>query len=214
MSNNAEKEVKQFASSEVNPSHHNTSSNLIEETKTEEIIEDLRPIVYGNRVALILARLPRLMAAARPMAYASEVGESLRPIIPPLLVRSLYGLSWAYVFADTAIKTYDVRKEGKMTMMIYCSDTLAWHSIGSMALPALTIHTIVKYSMKGLLKIPKMPEVLCKWGPVGLGLCSIPFIIHPLDHATDWLFNNTVRRGYRDQVSKLREQTHEHHQNH
>ena len=38
----------------------------------------------------------------------------------------------------------------------------------------------------------RQPKVL-KWGPVGVGLCSIPVIIHPIDEAVDYFMDNTFR---------------------
>lgn len=109
------------------------------ETTAEKIDESTRSLAYAARLATILKRLPALMAYSRPLAYASEVGESFRPLIPPLAVKSLYGLSWAYVIVDTLVKTYEVKDLGREKMMYTFGDTGLWHCIASMALPAFTI---------------------------------------------------------------------------
>ena len=36
-------------------------------------------------------------AAHRYLAYTSDVGEAFRPVVPRWIVRSAYGVSWAYI---------------------------------------------------------------------------------------------------------------------
>lgn len=40
------------------------------------------------------------------MAYTSDIGESFRPVAHPWLVRSAYGISWAYILGDVANEGY------------------------------------------------------------------------------------------------------------
>ena len=42
----------------------------------------------------------------RILAYASEIGESFRPLVPRSFVRFLYGVSWGFVITDTGFNTY------------------------------------------------------------------------------------------------------------
>ena len=35
---------------------------------------------------------------------------------------------------------------------------------------------------------------MVKYLPVAIGLSSIPFIVHPIDHFTDYLLDNTYRK--------------------
>jgi fission process protein 1 len=147
------------------------------------------------------------MAQARPMAYASEVGESFRPLVHPMFVRFLYGLSWGYVFLDSAVRTYTVRKYGREAMGYCFLDASIFHTFASMALPAFTIHSIVKYSGKFLKKTLPNSRV-SKFGPVVLGLGSIPFIIHPLDHFTEFVMDRTVRKLYQGKFPNLHHDKH------
>ncbi|KAG0640615.1 mitochondrial 18 KDa protein-domain-containing protein [Tuber brumale] len=69
-----------------------------------------------------------------------------------------------------------------------------FQSLASMALPAFTIHSIVRYS--GLaLRNHKNPKIRT-WGPVGLGLAvvpALPYIFdHPVEQAVEWVFE----KGY------------------
>jgi len=135
----------------------------------------------------------------RPLAYASEFGESMRPIAPKWFVNGMYGLSIGYVVADTAIKTYEIRDQGSQKMLIKAGDLSLWHTFASMILPAVSIHTIVKTSGHGLNNLSKMGYKFPRWGkflPTAFGLASIPFIIHPLDHLTDYVMNQTIRKFY------------------
>lgn len=195
--------------SEENSNNKLTTPNSID-SEADKLMEDLHPIVYGNRIASAISRrLPRLLrmgrflSKERRMFRPSEIGESLRPVFSPTFIEILHALSWVYILADTSLKTYEVRKEGPKAMFLYCIDTLAWHSIASIFLPGISIHATVQMSSKLLLKFPKVHPSLQRWTPVTLGFFSIPFIVHPIDEATDWIFNKTIRVYYKQYVSKL-----------
>lgn len=168
--------------------------------KLEELEEQLRPLTYARFSKNLF------IASGRPLAYASEVGESLRPVTPGFFVKSMYGLSIGYVLFDTAIKTIEQPKNKRM---ITCSDTLIFHTFASMLLPAVIIHKIVAYSGKALnhpsidkskifsrMMSPSNLSTFKRFTPVALGLLSIPFIIHPIDHGTEYVMDRTVRKLY------------------
>ncbi len=140
----------------------------------------------------------KFIANQRYMAYTSEVGESLRPVTSRYLVNGTYALSLLYVGADIYTKTHDMYKTtgDKKQTFLKASDLIIWHSFASMIFPAVTIHTIVKQSDKAIKKtniFDKMPRIK-GWAPTVIGLLSIPVIIHPLDHLTDWLMDRSVRK--------------------
>ncbi|KAL2866875.1 mitochondrial fission process 1 family protein [Aspergillus lucknowensis] len=70
-----------------------------------------------------------------------------------------------------------------------------FQSVASMGLPALTIHSVVKYSGRAL-KGSKT-TFMRTWVPIGLGLAVVPFLPyvldHPVDEAVDWLFRTCLR---------------------
>ena len=167
------------------------------------VLENSRGLVYTSRVAAVMKNLPTIMAGSRPLAYASEVGESFRTVSHPTFVRFMYGLSWSYVILDTAIKTYGMKKHGREAMTYCCLDTSIFHTFASMALPAFTIHSIVKYSAKLLKKSLGQDSKFSKLLPVFLGLSSIPFIIHPLDHFTEYVMDKTIRKTYGNKIPGL-----------
>lgn len=59
-----------------------------------------RYAAYANRVRTIL------LSAHRYVAYTSDIGESFRPVAHPWLVRSAYGISWAYLLGDVSHEGY------------------------------------------------------------------------------------------------------------
>ncbi|CAI6337123.1 unnamed protein product [Periconia digitata] len=67
-----------------------------------------------------------------------------------------------------------------------------FQSVASMGLPALTIHSVVKYSGRAL-KDAKNKQIRT-WAPIGLGMACVPFLPfvfdEPIEHATEWLFHN------------------------
>ncbi|KAH6659406.1 mitochondrial 18 KDa protein-domain-containing protein [Truncatella angustata] len=61
---------------------------------------NLRYAAYANRVRTIM------LSAHRYVAYTSDIGESFRPVAHPWLVRSAYGISWAYILGDVGYEGY------------------------------------------------------------------------------------------------------------
>lgn len=154
----------------------------------------------GGAFAAAARTVPRLIASQRGLAYASEVGEAGRPVIHKWLVRALYGASFLYVGADTYHKAMDAHNMGvnETELKILVGDTVLFHALASMAVPALTIHSIVKYSELVLRSVPMSARVarFATIAPTMAGLCSIPFIIEPIDHAVEFAMDHTARTFY------------------
>ncbi|KAB8069956.1 mitochondrial 18 KDa protein-domain-containing protein [Aspergillus leporis] len=70
-----------------------------------------------------------------------------------------------------------------------------FQSIASMGLPALTIHSMVKYSGRALKNSKSV--FFRTWTPIGLGLAVVPFLPYifdePVDEAVEWSFRTAVR---------------------
>jgi hypothetical protein len=176
---------------------------------------------YMRNAGFILKR--GFITYARPLAYTSELGEATRPIVPLWFVRMMYGVTFAYVGIDTLIKTHETWIETEKDPLqnkktaIKLFDTIVWHGSASISLPALTIHTTVKYTgilvnkfyqdpiktipptkeytkfiSRTLLQKVFSPSAIPSW----IGIAMIPFIIHPLDHLTDYWMDRSVRRLY------------------
>lgn len=69
-----------------------------------------------------------------------------------------------------------------------------FQSVASMLFPALTIHSVVKYSGIAMKDIKNVR--LRTWGPIGLGLAivpALPFVFdHPVEHAVEWVFDKGI----------------------
>lgn len=166
----------------------------------------------------------KIREIVRPAAYTSEVGEAFRPLIHVGIVNTAYAISILYVIADTIVHTMSVNqklqndkkfehlsKDQKNTnTIVNCIDKAVWHTFASMVFPAASVHTIVKFSGKGYLYGMKklFPQVLnavkyTRVGSVATGLLAIPFIIHPLDHLTDYAMDNSMRKLYQERIILL-----------
>ncbi|KAI9859926.1 MAG: hypothetical protein M1824_003514 [Vezdaea acicularis] len=80
-----------------------------EETLWDEVVEGYAPESTDSniRYAAYASRIrTALISAQRYVAYTSDIGESFRPIAHPNLVRTAYGISWAYLVGDVGHEGY------------------------------------------------------------------------------------------------------------
>ena len=62
-----------------------------------------------------------------------------------------------------------------------------------------TINRICAYSLAGMAKaIPHVAETSRKWATTGIGLGTIPFIVHPIDSLIHFVMDNTTRYQEKD----------------
>ncbi|KAI0219875.1 Mitochondrial fission process protein 1 [Lamellibrachia satsuma] len=133
--------------------------------------------------------------------YANEVGESLRALVPVSVVRLSYVISCSYVCADACSKGIKTSKlpwssDSEKTKRVTASvlDTLVWQGLASVAVPGFTINRICWLTGQALQRSTAVPAQTRKWVMLGTGLAAIPFIIKPIDQATDWALDRTLRR--------------------
>jgi len=74
--------------------------DLWDGTAPESTETNLRYAAYATRIRTAL------LSAQRYVAYTSDIGESFRPVAHPNLVRTAYGISWAYLVGDVAHEGY------------------------------------------------------------------------------------------------------------
>jgi len=158
---------------------------------------------YFRFAPKLLVKFQPLIYKLRLIGYSSEVGESIKKIIPKLYY-PLYGLSFAYIGADTyyaaldADRHYtkkDISKEQHDKMVNYTiGDKLIFHTFASVLLPAMTITGIVKTSKFILTNM--LPKRYAFYGSAIIGLCSIPFIIKPIDDSTEYILDKYIRPMY------------------
>lgn len=197
------------------PSENTKDESLVDQLNqgTAPDLNDssLRYAAYANRFRTVAVALSR---AQRYLAYTSDFAESFRPVVPGWLVTAGYGVSWLYVTGDVsyqAVNSYHAEKAwiakkraGELTAEEEASPPVDWRaltarravfqSLASMALPAFTIHSIVKLGIKAFAKSPN--PTLKNWGPVALGLGAIPALPYmfdePVEHVVDSAFDYMV----------------------
>ncbi|KAK9876067.1 hypothetical protein WA026_011176 [Henosepilachna vigintioctopunctata] len=136
----------------------------------------------------------------RYLGYANEIGESFRAIIGKRWVNISYGIATLYVIADAVDKTYKSHKIYKhhpkyFQKVAYAgADTLTWQMLASVVIPGFTINRICALSTFLLRKSNMVSSTASRMIVPGIALASIPFIVKPIDHFTDYLLNNSLRK--------------------
>jgi len=154
---------------------------------------DDNPFHGDARYFAYLARVRTLfVTGSRYLAYSSDVGESLRPVLPPWMVNACYGVAFTYVGCDTGYVGWKAHQQGKQNSEIGRAVTLefTFQVLASLLMPTVIIHTAVHQSQK-LLKNNRS-AVLARWGPCLIGLALIPampYLDHPVERAIESGFN-------------------------
>lgn len=78
----------------------NFYDELYDGTAPQSTDSNIRYAAYATRIRTAL------LSAQRYVAYTSDIGESFRPVAHPNLVRTAYGISWAYLIGDVAHEGY------------------------------------------------------------------------------------------------------------
>jgi fission process protein 1 len=81
--------------------------NIYEGEGPDTTDTNVRYAAYANRLRTIM------LSAHRYVAYTSDIGESFRPIAHPILVRSAYGISWAYILGDVGHEGWKAYKRNQ-----------------------------------------------------------------------------------------------------
>mmetsp|Transcript_59680 Transcript_59680/g.155220 ORF Transcript_59680/g.155220 Transcript_59680/m.155220 type:complete len:295 (-) Transcript_59680:17-901(-) len=160
-----------------------------------------RYIPYVARVKLLLLKTKMVaLKGVRYVAYASDVGESLRPVIRPWQVNLTYGIAAAYIAGDVGLTGYRASKAGcsREEVVAGCTHTAIFQGLASLALPALIIHTVV-HQVQHAIERPSLaarlsPSAL-RYGPsvVGLGLIPfLPLLDPPCEWAVDAAFDKVL----------------------
>ncbi|KAK9765802.1 hypothetical protein K7432_005589 [Basidiobolus ranarum] len=175
--------------------------------KTKEDEQLLQGLKEGNvdtvesnfRYLGYAARLRTLATAgSRYLAYTSDVGEAFRPLVNPLIVRSCYGISWLYIGFDVFYEGYKAKLAGNDNTAVGLTlvKRTVFQSIASMALPAFTIHSVVRYA--GVMAKNIKNQKVRVWTPTVLGLAVVPFLPYLFDHsvekAVDFVFEEAEKK--------------------
>jgi mitochondrial fission process protein 1 len=182
------------------PNEHQTVTEEIVEGQVDTVDTKARYLAYANRFRTIA------LASSRYLAYTSgpssfkeisdilDVGEAFRNVTRPWVVRGAYGVSWGYVLTDVGYEAYKAKSLNHETTPVVLSLSIKralFQSIASMGLPALTIHSLVKYSGKYIFS-KSANRTMRVWGPAAVGLGCVPALPylydHPVEHAIDRLW--------------------------
>jgi fission process protein 1 len=137
----------------------------------------------------------------RYLGYANEVGEAFGPRFPQF-VRPSYGVAFAYCGADAVDKAVKAARRGERTSEVVRigTDAILWQTLASVLIPGKVINlvtaTAVKLMQSDAKAVKLLPLKIRTWSPTVIGLATIPFIISPIDHAVDALFDNTLRKWW------------------
>lgn len=91
---------------------------------------NLRYAAYATRFRTIL------LSAHRYVAYTSDIGESFRPVAHQGLVRTAYGISWAYILGDVSYEGYKAYQQNQRILNPQSQLTPTPHQEKSAGLPA------------------------------------------------------------------------------
>ena len=136
------------------------------------------PVSLIEMVAPSLPPLTRWLATYRLVAFTSEVGESLRPVVSRWAVGLAYGVSWLYVIIDVITRTLVELKRGNrvcraLRVMLFFS---IFHSVVTMLIPAVLIHSAVNHTQHLLHAASLVPNLVSLWGPTAFGISLIPLL--------------------------------------
>jgi len=142
-------------------------------------------VVYARRA------VQAFLTKGRLVAYTSDVGESVRPVVPPAVVRLCYGLTWGYVGVDVAYHTFEEQQKGSPPAIVArtAAHATTFQVIASVAVPAFIIHQAVHLAQVALKSAPASPIV--RWAPSLFGLALIPllpYVDEPVEKLIDMGF--------------------------
>jgi fission process protein 1 len=143
--------------------------------------DELRYLAYASRLRNFVN------SGSRYLAYTSDVGEAFRPVVSSWVVKSAYGISFAYVGYDVCAHVLQAQKRNEDMTRVFVQRSI-FQGLASLLLPAITIHTIVDVTAKQL----KNTKYI-KYGPTAAGLAVLPLLPivydEPLEHGMDKLFD-------------------------
>lgn len=139
----------------------------------------------------------------RYMGYSNEVGEAFNSFLPEWGVPASYGVAALYVMLDTldkGKKSYDNEETNKMKQgLIVSLDTFSWQMLASVFWPGSFIRCVVNASTVAV-TLTHAPDDLVKIISTMVGLCTIPFIVKPIDNTVDKAMEMSVTKLLHDDI--------------
>ncbi|WFC98264.1 hypothetical protein MYAM1_000989 [Malassezia yamatoensis] len=173
-------------------------SHAEEEVQSHHTYSSQEDEGIGRYSAYAIRLRTLLTSSSRYIAYSSDVGEAFRPLTKPSVVRAAYAVSWAYIFTDVGYTCYkscqgrDLHSsKTQQDVSWIASRRLVFQLLSSLFLPAVTIHSVVKYSAPVFAKsrFLRVRSV----GPTVAGLLTVPLLPmlfdEPVEIGVDYAFD-------------------------
>jgi fission process protein 1 len=152
-------------------------------------------ISIGDTAARYAAYSGVLARAFRYLAFTSDFGEALRPVVKVGIVNASYAVAIGYCVVDVAWEGYKLKQNNyktnagvPMSMTQCIVERSTFQAIASVALPFAIIHTAVDVARRVFTKVGKFT----KWGPSVVGLSIIPllplYLDEPVEHGIEHVF--------------------------
>ena len=169
-------------------------SGDLDEKEFQNLQKAFKSTDSSARYAAYTARIARLF---RYLAFSSDFGEALRPVISPTVVNASYGIAGAYVIADVAWEAHKCKERGyrsehgdPMTLTRCVVERSTFQALASVTIPFVLIHTSVDMTTRLCKRIGRFQ----KWGPSVVGLMAIPilpmYLDEPVEKAVESFFHN------------------------
>ena len=165
----------------------------INEEEIETLIAEIDVLDSRSRYIGYSAAFAR---AFRYLAFTSDVGEALRPVVRRTIVNASYGIAATYCIADVAWEGYKVHRSGHndhghpMTVPQMIVERSTFQLVASLLIPAVIIHTAVDVTKHFTKRINRFT----KWGPSIAGLAIIPllplYLDEPAEKGIEYVFQN------------------------
>jgi fission process protein 1 len=135
----------------------------------------------------------------RYLAFASDFGEALRPVVAARIVNGSYAVAIGYCLADVAWEGYKHQRRGNITEKGHSAtltqilvERATFQAVASMALPTVIIHSSVDFAKHYCKRIGRFQ----KWGPSIVGLSIIPllpmYLDEPVEHALGKIYFDCI----------------------
>lgn len=143
-----------------------------------------------------------LLTRLRLLFFASEVGESLRPLLKHWQVQLTYAISWFFCIFDVVLGAIEAQRSGSDAARVVklVVQNSIFHSIATMLIPALAIHKVVHQVQHLQHVVPKLAATAqSSWRyylPSLVGIAFIPampLFDHPVEQLLEWCVHKLER---------------------
>jgi len=148
-----------------------------------------RYAAYAHRV------VRAIMPMKRYLAFTSDVGEAVRPVVHPRIVSASYALTASYITGEVAYAGYKefANQSSKERIMDTVARITTFELVASLGLPFLLIHGGVHATQVLIRRAAIRSPTIQRWVPSGVGLGMIPlmpyYVDHPVEEAVEKAFD-------------------------